>query len=70
MLHISSLPKNYLARVTDDQMTYHHNPKNGTSLVMSWLNTNLTFCKVVTPFTSDYLHISIPPDPLHEDNVR
>ena len=59
------------ANAIDDQVTYHHNPENGTRLVMSWLTSNLTFCKVVTPFTQDLdLHITIPSDPLHQDKMR
>ena len=56
---------------TEDHVTYHHNPEKGTRLVMSWLTSNMTFCKVETPFAQDFdLQISIPQDPLHKDKLR
>ena len=61
----------YSVSTTEDHVTYHHNPEKGTRLVMSWLTSNMTFCKVETPFAQDFdLQISIPQDPLHKDKLR
>ena len=60
-----------MQEASDHRIIYHHNAQNGTLLFMS--NTSmhsLTFCKVTSPFSKDDLHITIPPDPRNQDQLR